>query len=137
MVKKDHFEFDIELLILVEAPPVLWDKTYDVYKDRIETKKAWERVCACLQGDFEAIGMSKNAFGEYCHAFLSTANSNSYKLIFFFLFMYSTVHIFDTCREQLLHLLENNQLLYTLHCSLLTPHVLIFHYVHVQDQSLS
>lgn len=57
-----HFEFDIELLILVRARPVLWDKTGDVYKERIETKKAWRRVCACLQGDFEAIGMLKKRF---------------------------------------------------------------------------
>jgi hypothetical protein len=31
------FEFDIDLLIsLVEARPVLWDKTADIYKDRNE-----------------------------------------------------------------------------------------------------
>ena len=34
------FEFDIDLLIsLVEARPVLWDKTDDIYKDRNETKR--------------------------------------------------------------------------------------------------
>jgi len=34
------FEFDIDFLIfLVEARPVLWDKTDDIYKDRNETKK--------------------------------------------------------------------------------------------------
>ena len=49
------FEFDIDLLIsLVEARPVLWDKTDDIYKDRNETKKAWREVCICLQEDFEA-----------------------------------------------------------------------------------
>jgi len=51
------FEFDIDLLIsLVEARPVLWDKTDDIYKDRNETKKAWREVCICLQEDFEALG---------------------------------------------------------------------------------
>jgi hypothetical protein len=36
------FEFDTDLFIsLVEARPVLWDKTDEIYKDRIETKKAW------------------------------------------------------------------------------------------------
>jgi len=50
-------EFDIDLLIsLVEARPVLWDKTGDIYKDRNETKKAWREVCICLQEDFEALG---------------------------------------------------------------------------------
>jgi len=35
--------------------------------------------------------------------------------------MYSTVRIFKFSREQFQHLLENNRLLYSLHCSLLTP----------------
>jgi len=40
------YELDIELLIsVVNARPVLWDKTDDIYKDRIETKKAWREVC--------------------------------------------------------------------------------------------
>ena len=56
MVKMDDFEFDIDLISLVEARPVLWDKTDDIYKDRIETKKAWREVCICLQEDFEALG---------------------------------------------------------------------------------
>jgi hypothetical protein len=35
------FEFDTGLLIfLVEARPMLWDKTDDIYKERNETKKA-------------------------------------------------------------------------------------------------
>ena len=34
------FEFNFDLLIsLVEARPVLWDKTCDIYKDRNETKR--------------------------------------------------------------------------------------------------
>ena len=60
-------EFDIDLLIsLVEARPVLWDKTDDNYIDRKETKKAWKDVCICLQEDFEVLGyVQRNAFGEY------------------------------------------------------------------------
>jgi hypothetical protein len=35
------FEFDVNLLLsLMEARPVLWDKTGDIDKDRNETKKA-------------------------------------------------------------------------------------------------
>jgi hypothetical protein len=70
------FEFYIDLLIsLVEARPVLWDKTDDIYKNRNETKKAWREVRICLQEDFEVLGdVKKNAFGEYCHILLSTAD---------------------------------------------------------------
>jgi len=57
VVEMGDFDFDIYLLIsLLEARPVLWDKTDDIYKDRNETKKAWEEVCICLQEDFEALG---------------------------------------------------------------------------------
>jgi len=51
------FDFAIELLIfLVDARPVLWDKKDDIYKDTIETKKAWREIYVCLQEDFEALG---------------------------------------------------------------------------------
>ena len=71
MVKMSDFELDIELLIsLVDARPVLWDKTDDVYKDRIETKKAWNEVCICLKEEFEALG----DVAEYCLNVLNTAN---------------------------------------------------------------
>ena len=69
-------EFDTDLLIsLVEARPVLWEKTDDSYKDRNETKKAWTEVCICLQEGFKTLGdAKKNAFGEYCHNLLHTAD---------------------------------------------------------------
>jgi hypothetical protein len=41
---------------LVEARPELWDKMADIYKDRIEKKKARREVCICLQDDVEAQG---------------------------------------------------------------------------------
>jgi hypothetical protein len=50
---------------LVEARPVLWDKTDGIYKDRNKTKKARREVCICLQEDFEALG-------EYCLTLLNT-----------------------------------------------------------------
>jgi hypothetical protein len=50
LVKMGHYEFDIELLIaLVDAGSILWDKTVNIYKDRMETKKAWREVYVCLQ----------------------------------------------------------------------------------------
>jgi hypothetical protein len=58
-----NFEFDIDLLIfLLEARPVLWDKTDDIYNDRNETKKAWREVCICLEEDFEALGDAQKRF---------------------------------------------------------------------------
>ena len=43
-MKMGDFEFDTDLLIsLVEARPVLWDKTDDSYKDRNEMKKHGEK----------------------------------------------------------------------------------------------
>jgi len=51
------FKFDTDLLIsLVEARPVLWDKTDDIYRDRNETKQARREVFICLQEDFEVLG---------------------------------------------------------------------------------
>ena len=76
MVKMGDFEFYTDLLIsLVEARPVLWDKTDDSYKDRNETRKAWREVCICRQEGFETLGdAQKNAFGKYCHNLLHTAD---------------------------------------------------------------
>jgi hypothetical protein len=70
------FEFDIDLLIsMVEARPVLWDKTDDIYKDGNKTKKARREVSICLQEDFEALGdVQKNALVEYCPILLNTAD---------------------------------------------------------------
>jgi hypothetical protein len=52
------FEFDVELSVAL----VLWDKTDDIYRDRIETKNTWTVVCICLQEDFEALGEVKKRF---------------------------------------------------------------------------
>jgi hypothetical protein len=42
VVNMEDFEFHTDLFIsVVEARPLLWDKTDEIYKDRIETKKAW------------------------------------------------------------------------------------------------
>jgi hypothetical protein len=37
------------LISLIEARPVLWDKTLDVFKDRIATRNAWLEVCVALK----------------------------------------------------------------------------------------
>ncbi|CAI6371352.1 unnamed protein product [Macrosiphum euphorbiae] len=57
---------DVDLLIsLVEVRPVLWDKTSNIYKDRIETKNAWKEVCMELNSDFSNYDdEQKNNFGK-------------------------------------------------------------------------
>jgi hypothetical protein len=56
-VKTGDFECDTDLLIsLVEARPVLWEKTNDIYNNKKETKRAWREFCICLQEDFEVLG---------------------------------------------------------------------------------
>jgi len=56
VVKTGDFEFDIDLLIsLVEARPVLWDKTDVIYKNRKEMKMEWRKDGICLQEIFEAL----------------------------------------------------------------------------------
>jgi hypothetical protein len=63
MVKVGDFEFYVELLIsLVEARPLWWDKTDDIYKNRNEMKKAYREACICLQEDFEALGVFRKTF---------------------------------------------------------------------------
>ncbi|KAJ8943581.1 hypothetical protein NQ314_009706 [Rhamnusium bicolor] len=59
-------QIDVEVLItLVELRPVLWDKTLDVYKDRIATRNAWREVCSALKQDFnEMEDKDKNVFGK-------------------------------------------------------------------------
>ena len=52
-------EVNAEVLIsLLEAKPVLWDKTLEIYKDRNATRKAWE----ALNPDFENNGMEKKMY---------------------------------------------------------------------------
>jgi hypothetical protein len=41
---------------LVEARPVLWDKTDDNYKDRNETKRDGEKFVFVFKEGFEALG---------------------------------------------------------------------------------
>lgn len=53
------------LISLVEARPVLWDKTLNTFKDRNLTRDAWREVCCALKNDFEVMeDKEKNAFGE-------------------------------------------------------------------------
>lgn len=53
------------LISLVEARPVLWDKSLDLFKDRNLTRDAWREVCCALNQEFEVMeDKEKNAFGK-------------------------------------------------------------------------
>lgn len=57
---------DIDQLIsLVEAKPVIWDKTLGIYKDRNETKKAWIEIFKEMNNEFENfVDKVKNDYGK-------------------------------------------------------------------------
>jgi len=57
---------DIDQLIsLVEAKPVIWDKTLGIYKDRNETKKAWIEIFKEMNNEFENFeDKVKNDYGK-------------------------------------------------------------------------
>jgi hypothetical protein len=47
------FTYEVPTLIeLIESKLCIWDKTCDIYKDKIEKIKAWREICAFLEGDF-------------------------------------------------------------------------------------
>jgi len=71
--------------------------------------------------------MIKNVFVEYFHNLLNTATEIHTNLPFLNLYVFycSYFFFFTFAKGKLQYLLENNQLLYSLHCSLLTPYVLI------------
>jgi hypothetical protein len=96
----DDFELDVDLLIfLVEARPVLWDKTHDIYNDRNATKKALREICICLQEGFEALEDAKKAHLVSTAMIYWTRLIAVHKNLGLFHFMYSTVHIFDISQE--------------------------------------
>jgi hypothetical protein len=48
-----EFTYDVVTLIeLIESKPCIWDKTCDIYKDKIVKAKAWREICAFLEADF-------------------------------------------------------------------------------------
>jgi hypothetical protein len=53
------------LISLVEARPALWDKTLDIYKDKISKESAWREICTILNEDFPALDQKERQhFGK-------------------------------------------------------------------------
>nr|CAI5843891.1 unnamed protein product [Callosobruchus analis] len=48
----DFKNYLVFLITLVEAQPVLWDKTTEKYKNKLLTKNAWKDVCCALNPTF-------------------------------------------------------------------------------------
>ncbi|XP_072378009.1 uncharacterized protein [Diabrotica undecimpunctata] len=59
-------EIDTEHLIsLVHGRPVIWDKTSETYKERNETRSAWQEICRELKNSFEVLeSNNKTKFGK-------------------------------------------------------------------------
>lgn len=59
-------ECDIELLISeVQQRPAIWDKSLEIYKDRIATTNAWREVFNTFNADFETMSSSeKKKYGK-------------------------------------------------------------------------
>lgn len=49
-----EFKYDVKLLIQgVKDRPCLWNKTLEVYKDRLERRNAWEEIFNILERRYE------------------------------------------------------------------------------------
>ncbi|XP_066250414.1 uncharacterized protein [Euwallacea similis] len=49
------------LIALVEARPVLWDKTIHTYKNKAQTKASWEEICRELFDDYDTLSDQNKA----------------------------------------------------------------------------
>ncbi|CAH1969927.1 unnamed protein product [Acanthoscelides obtectus] len=59
MDKEMNIDNDL-LIALVEARPVLWDKTLDIFKGRNDTREAWSQVCYELNEDVKDMESIEN-----------------------------------------------------------------------------
>jgi hypothetical protein len=51
-----EFKYDVKLLVQsVKDRPCLWDKSLEVYKDRLERRKAWEEIFNILDDGYESM----------------------------------------------------------------------------------
>lgn len=56
-----------EILIpLVEQRSVIWDKTSEIYKDKILKLTAWREICCCINPDYDTLEDSERRdFGKF------------------------------------------------------------------------
>lgn len=62
----NEHDMDVELLItLIEERPILWDKSLETYKSKIEITNAWMEVCYHLNPSFKTLNDGeKNKYGK-------------------------------------------------------------------------
>lgn len=63
----EESSIDNELLIsLVQQKPVLWDKTLELYKNRVATQAAWKEIMVIIDPNFETKEeKTRQAIGMY------------------------------------------------------------------------
>lgn len=63
----EESSIDNELLIsLVQQKPILWDKTLEVYKNRVATQAAWKKIMVIIDPNFETKEeKTRQAIGMY------------------------------------------------------------------------
>ena len=47
------------LIIVVQSKPVLWDKTYEKYKDKFKIQEAWKDVYVEIFEDYDEFDITK------------------------------------------------------------------------------
>lgn len=78
-----------ELISLIEERPVLWDRTLDVYKDRLKTKEAWYDICNTLDHDYEnKTDADRKQFCKYLCTIIATFKQKP--LIQYKIYMFTT-----------------------------------------------
>ena len=129
-----EFEFEIELLIsLVEARPVLWNKTVDIYKDRNETKKAGRELCIYLQENFETLVDVKKRFWWVLPYFIEQSWLKFIQTCVFFILCTLLFTFLTSARNELQRLLENSYFIPCIvRCYLPTYWLSIRHISHYQ-----
>ncbi|XP_045766741.1 uncharacterized protein LOC123868313 [Maniola jurtina] len=68
MASKDFEKFIRKetLISLVEKRPVLWDKTLDIYRDKVAKAAAWREICVTLMEDYEKLEQTeRQEFGKF------------------------------------------------------------------------
>lgn len=64
-----EFKYDVvQLIHAVRDRPCLWDKTAEVYKDRLERRAAWEEVFSTLDENYQEMSSEqKRITGRFYH----------------------------------------------------------------------
>jgi hypothetical protein len=69
---------DSELLIsFIEERPILWDRTYETYKEKDITLEAWREICTIVNPDYESLDEREGKTGRPFFVINFTFHKNS------------------------------------------------------------